>query len=203
MQSTLPLQQLGLDTGKLRVVYAHYQRSEPFSFELFEGFNSLRVLTYSGSIPMTVRMLNLFETVECIFGYEGIIQNFSNILACQKVLSENILMAVKGLDDARQKFIVERVAQGRVQFFVVKDAISHSKIYLLQSETKRRVIVGSANLSDRAFSGKQAETLIVFDDDEEAWGHYQREYNAVKEGSTTEFTLPDLARTEMALEEIL
>ena len=43
------------------------------------------------------------------------------------------------------------------------------------------MIVGSANLSERAFGGKQPETLIVFDDDDKAWEHYSSEYDAVKE----------------------
>ena len=77
MQKLLQFQEPDLDTGKLSTVYAHYERSEPFSFDLFEGFGSLRVLTYSASIPMTVKMLHLFEAVECVFGYEGILHGFA------------------------------------------------------------------------------------------------------------------------------
>jgi len=64
------------------------------------------------------------------------------------------------------------------------------------------VIVGSANLSDRAFSGKQAETLIAFDDDEAAWDHYVRQYEAVRREATTEVSLDDVERQEVAFEEI-
>jgi hypothetical protein len=192
----------GLDSNILTVVYAQYQRSEPFAFEIFEGFSSLRVLTYSASIPMTVKMVNRFDTVECVFGYEGVLGDFGSILACQQELSKNILMAVKGLDDERQRFLLEKAAYGAIRFFVVKGAVAHSKIYLLQNNTSRRVIVGSANLSDRAFSGKQAETLIIFDNDEAAWDHYESAYEVVREGATSEFTLPDLTRTGVAFEEI-
>ena len=54
----------------------------------------------------------------------------------------------------------------------LKDNIAHSKLYLLDADNpeRRRVIVGSANLSERAFGGKQPETLIVFDDDAESLG---------------------------------
>jgi GTPase SAR1 family protein len=189
------------DTG-LKVAYAVFQRSEPFSMSLFEGFTSLRVLTYSVSIPMTVKMLHRFEHIECVFGYEGIINDFSTILAVQKELSQGILMAVKGLERQQQTFILACMAEGNARFFVVKDAISHSKIYLLQGAGKKRVIVGSANLSDRAFSGKQAETIVVFDDDEAAWQHYEQEYEKVRKGATTEFTLPDLRIQEVALEDL-
>ena len=202
MQTQLLSTHSELAASKLSIVYARFQRSEPLSLELFEGFDSLRVVTYSASIPMIVKTLNRFESVECAFGFEGILQNFGEILACQKELSENILMAVKGLADDRKEFILEKVAQGQVRFFVVKDSIAHSKIYLLESQSKRRVVVGSANLSDRAFSGKQAETIIVFDDDEGAWNHYQNEYEVVRDSATTEFSLPELSRTGIGFEDI-
>ncbi len=185
----------------LKVVYARCDRTEPFSFRIFEGFDSLRVLTYSASIPMTVRMLNMFRTFECIFGYEGVIQDFGTVLAFQKDLNERLLVAVKGLDDERKQFILEKVTQGYARFFVVKDAIAHSKIYLLKNRDNRRVIVGSANLSERAFSGRQSETLLIFDD-EAAWAHYTKEYETVLEHSTSEIRLPDLTRQEVPLEDV-
>lgn len=192
---------LGFSSEGLKVVYARYDRSEPFSFRIFEGFDSLRVLTYSASIPMTVRMLNMFETFECIFGYEGVIQDFGTILAFQKDLSERLIVAVKGLDDKRQQFILEKVTRGQARFLVVKDAVAHSKIYLLEGKDKKRAIIGSANLSERAFSGRQAETLLVFDD-EWAWEHYTREYEAVLKHSSSEVRLPDLAHQEVPLEDV-
>ena len=65
----------------------------------------------------------------------------------------------------------------------MKDNVAHAKLYLLEAKDpqRRRAIVGSANLSERAFGGKQPETLVVFDDDDRAWEHYSREYEAVKE----------------------
>lgn len=190
-----------LSSDSLNVVYAHYDRSEPFSFRIFEGFDSIRVLTYSASIPMTVRMLNMFETFECIFGYEGVIQDFGTILAFQKEFTERLRVAVKGLDDQRKQFILEKVTTGQARFFVVRDAVAHSKIYLLEGNNNRRVIVGSANLSERAFSGKQYETLLVFDD-ENAWNHYAKEYETVLKHSTSEVRLPDLIREEVSLEDV-
>lgn len=187
---------------KLNVVHARFEKSEPFSFALFDGFASLRVLTYSVSIPMTVRMLDRFDSVDCVFGYEGILHDFSDILACQKVLSEHLMTAVKGLENEKKQRIVAKIAARKASFRVVKGAIAHAKIYLLENEEHRRVIVGSANLSDRAFSGKQAETLIAFDDDEAAWDHYEGEYEAVRREATTEVKLDDVERQEVAFEEI-
>jgi hypothetical protein len=201
-QSLFGLEHPDIEDNKLHVVYAQFQNSEPFSDRLFDGFSSLRVLTYSVSVPMVVRMLNRFETVECVFGYEGVLDHFSTILAWQKYFSEHLLTALKSLEDARQQFIVEKMLQRQIMFYVVKDSIAHSKIYLLENGFRRRVIVGSANLSDRAFSGKQAETIVVFDDDERAWNHYQREYEAVRQSATNQFTPHDLTQTEVAFQDI-
>lgn len=193
----------GQEQSVLRVVYAQYQRDEPFSPAIFEGFTTLRVLTYSASISMIVKMLNLFERVECVFGYESILQDFSQILALQKIVCDNLIIAIQQLDDRRKQFILERVHEGQIRFFVVKGAIAHAKIYLLDGADKRRVIVGSANASERAFSGKQAETLIVFDD-EQAWHHYRHEYELVRQHSTNEFSLTgvNIEQAEILLEEL-
>ena len=91
-----------------------------------------------------------------------------------------------------------------MRFFVTKDTIAHAKIYLLETgkddpagDVARREIVGSANLSERAFSEWQAETSVVFDDDEIAWPHYTRQYEAVRDASRSRVPVTDvLAATE-------
>ncbi|MEE3258576.1 MAG: phospholipase D family protein [Candidatus Latescibacterota bacterium] len=88
---------------------------------------------------------------------KALLTDFSDISACQKVLSAELMTAVIGLDDKKKQHIVAKIVEGKTSFRVVKDAIAHAKIYLLENEGHRRVIVGSANLSDWAFSGKQAE----------------------------------------------
>ena len=57
----------------LKVVTAQFKEVEPFSWNLFDGFERMRVLTYSASAPMIVKMLDRhsFEFFECVFGYEG------------------------------------------------------------------------------------------------------------------------------------
>ena len=163
--------------------------------ELFGGFTKLKALTYTSSIPMIVSLVNEFEfeQFECVFGHGGILSRDANtILSFQSVLDEKLnrgFVAVGGIADERLQALYERNAKGSVRFFVVKDAIAHAKIYLLESESRTRVIVGSANLSETAFSGRQAETLVVFDDDEVAWSHYKSQYDAVKDMSSSEVPL--------------
>ena len=64
---------LGLDDGTgLRVVSAGFLDEQKFDWDLFNGYDSLRVLTYSASINAIVRMLDRysFAKFECVFGYE-------------------------------------------------------------------------------------------------------------------------------------
>ena len=172
----------------LEVVYACAQRSERFNREsLFGDFTSMRALTYTPSIPMILGLLRDFnyEDFECIFGHGGILsRDAADLLAFQTVVDEKLnkgFIGVKGLSEERRKILYDRAAKEMARFYVVKDTIAHAKIYLLEQDNLRRVIVGSANLSETAFSGRQAETLIVFDNDEAAWEHYCRQYDAVRD----------------------
>lgn len=71
---------------------------------------------------------------------------------------------------------------GGFRLWVVKDALSHAKIYLMEREhdqPRRRVVIGSANMSEAAFSGKQAETMTIYDDDDRAWDLYSGLFDAI------------------------
>lgn len=181
---------------RLNTVYAKATDVGEFDRdELFGGFSKLKALTYTSSIPMIVSLVDEFEYehFECVFGHGGILSRDANaILSFQSVVDEKLnqgFVGIAGVDDERMKNLYERNAQGSVRFFVVKDVIAHAKIYLLEGESRKRVIVGSANLSETAFSGRQAETLVVFDDDEVAWAHFNAQYDAVKGMSSSELPL--------------
>jgi len=75
---------------------------------------------------------------------------------------------------------------------VLRKSIAHAKLYLLSGPGARhRVIIGSANLSERAFSGKQPETLVVFDDDDAAWKHYNRMFDSIRDEASDAIPLPE------------
>ena len=180
------------DAG-LSVVRASSERVEPFDVSMFAGFTSMRALTYTASMRMIVGLLrdHEYDDFECIFGHSGILRpDLSDVLAFQGVVEANLsktFVAVKTSDDRRQA-LFDLVADERARFFVVKDKIAHAKIYLLERDGLRRVIVGSANLSETAFSGRQAETLIMFDNDETAWKHYTAQYEAVRSTAASRLT---------------
>ncbi len=109
--------------------------------------------------------------------------------------------AIMGLKDERHIHILENVQAGRARFRVLRKHIAHAKLYLLSSSDGRtRVIIGSANLSERAFSGKQSETLVKFDDDVEAWRHYNRMFDDIRDSASDEIPLPDDRITNAEIE---
>ena len=193
-----------LDDGTgLRVVRANFDGESKFSWDLFEGYDSMRVLTYSASTSAIVRMLDTysFETFECVFGYEGTLREIRGILAFQKVVVGDTRAAIMGLKDERHIRILERVHAGRAHFRVLRKSIAHAKLYLLSGrEGRRRVIIGSANLSEQAFSGNQSETLVVFDNDEAAWSHYSRMFDEIRDSASDEIPLPEERITNAEIE---
>ena len=72
----------------LQVVRAQALSVEPFQLAMFEGFETMRALTYSVSAPMIVRMLDKysFRHFECVFGYEAGLGRFAEIIAFQQFL---------------------------------------------------------------------------------------------------------------------
>ena len=186
---------LELDDGTgLRVVRANFAGERKFNWDLFQGYDSLRVLTYSASTGALVRMLDnfSFETFECVFGYEGTLREIKSILAFQKVVVGDARAAIMGLKDERHVQILEKVHAGQAHFRVLRKSIAHAKLYLLSRKSgERRVIIGSANLSEQAFSGNQPETLVVFDNDEAAWSHYGRMFDNIRDSASDEIPLPE------------
>ena len=179
----------------LDIVIARAEKVRPFDMGLFAGFSSMRALTYTPSIPMIFGLLrdHDYDEFECIFGHNGILtRDAVDIMSFQSVIDDRLnrgFVAIKGMSDERREIIYNRAANGRARFYVVKDAIAHAKIYLLERNDLKRVIVGSANLSETAFSGRQAETLVVFDNDETAWEHYYGQYEAVRDIATSRVDL--------------
>ena len=172
---------------RLSVVYARTERVALFDMDLFRGFTSLRALTYTSSIPMILGLLRDFDydDFECIFGHSGVLsRDAADLMAFQKVVDETLskgFVGITGISEERRRIIYDRTIAKTARFYVVKDAIAHAKIYLLEDAERQRVIVGSANLSETAFSGRQAETLVVFDDDKTAWDHYNNQYCSVRD----------------------
>ena len=196
--------EFALDDGTgLRIVHANFSGESQFTWDLFKGYDCMKVLTYSASTNAIIRMLDnySFETFECVFGYEGTLREIKSILAFQKIVVGDTRAAIMGLKDERHIRILEKIHSGKAHFRVLRKSIAHAKLYLLSSKDgRRRVVVGSANLSEQAFSGNQSETLVVFDDDERAWSHYNRMFDEIRNSASDEIPLPTEKITNAEIE---
>lgn len=152
-------------SAELNVVQASFKGSSYSSFEkLLTGYSTLRVLTYSSSVSIVEKASRLVDDVEIIFGREDIVNEMVKYLHYQQLLVEGLKQRVKG-----NQFLRDRIDAGRLRLFVVSQMISHEKLFLLEGDAGQRVITGSANFSELAFSGNQNESFVCFDDDADAW----------------------------------
>ena len=202
---------LGFDiddgTG-LRVAHAQFESESKFSWSLFDGYDRIRILTYSAGVGAIVRLLDRhgFSDFECVFGCEGTLRTLKDIMAFQQVAIGDARAAIKNLPDERHAFILSRVREGQARFRVLRKQIAHAKLYLLENTEsgETRAVVGSANLSETAFGGRQSETLVCFDDDAAAWGHYLGMYEAIRDQASDEIPLPPerITHAEISLVEV-
>ena len=186
---------LDLDDGSgLRVARARFQSETRFSWSVFDGYDRIRILTYSAGASAIVRLLDehSFSDFECVFGCENILHTLRDVMAFQQVAIGGARAAIKSLPGERHASILRRVRKGQARFRVLRKQISHAKLYLLDNTESgsTRVLIGSANLSETAFGGRQSETLVSFDDDDAAWGHYLGMYQSIRDRASDEMPLP-------------
>ena len=184
-----------LDDGTgLRVANARFQSESKFRWSLFEGYDRIRILTYSAGGGAIVRLLDKFDfrEFECVFGCETTLRTLKDIMAFQQVAIGDTRAAIKGLTDERHAFILARVREGQARFRVLRKQIAHAKMYLLENTDNgdTRAVIGSANLSETAFGGRQSETLVSFDNDDLAWEHYLRMYEGIRDQASDAIPLP-------------
>ena len=176
---------LGLDDGTgVRVARSSFHGDLKFSWNLFRGFRSCRVLTYSIDLATVRRLvadLGVSE-VECVIGTVATIDRVEKVLAVQQAAMQHASVLVEELSKTHCD-VVEALSSGRLAFWVLRDQVSHSKLYLLDGGTtpERRIIMGSANFSEQAFRGWQHETLAMYDDDDAAWDFYSARYSEVRD----------------------
>ncbi len=198
-----------IDDGTgLRVARARFESESRFSWSLFDGYDRIRILTYSAGVSAIVRLLDShgFSDFECVFGCESTLRTLKDVMAFQQVAIGDTRAAIKNLPDERHAFILSRVREGQARFRVLRKQIAHAKLYLLENTKsgRTRTLIGSANLSETAFGGRQSETLVCFDEDDSAWGHYLSMYKSIRDQASDEIPLPPerVERAEISLQEI-
>lgn len=174
-------------SSKLDVVKMNFVGAELMTWEeLFEGYNTLRAITFSSGINFVYKLLKNFDTAEIIFGCEGVISfGLKDIMAFQT----NLIDRMKEKASKEKIDLINRIENGTVKFYAAREKLSHEKIYLLSSDDgRKRVITGSANMSYNAFGGVQRENICYIDGDE-AYNWYLSSFEELKEGSTDNITI--------------
>lgn len=185
-----------VNSPKLDVVKFDYLGAESLSWqELFAGYDHLHAITFSSGINFVYRLLSLFKTADVIFGCEGVLSySLHEIMAYQ-----NKLIECMRTTQAKAKInLLEQIESGCVHFAVARGQLSHEKIYLLSSDDgRKRVIMGSANMSYNAFSGIQREN-ISYTDSEKAYEWYLDAFYSLKEESTDDISRKALEISDLS-----
>lgn len=169
------------DSNHLDVVKLKYESCQSLTWQdLFSGFDDLYAITYSSGIGFVCKLLDHFEQAEIIFGCEDVMDySMQSIMAYQCKLIER-------MRNGAYKKLSDRVGNGTLHLYVARDVLSHEKIYLLSAKDgRKRVVMGSANMSASAFEGRQRENICYMDGDE-AFDWYMECYQTLKEKSTDE-----------------
>lgn len=177
-------------SGNLDVVKMEFSGSETVSWQdIFSGFDTLHAITYSSGINFVYRLLDLFEQAEIIFGCDEVISySLQEVMAYQCKMVERIRETVGKM----KADLVSRIDQGTLRFYVAHSVLSHEKIYLLSAaDGRKRVIMGSANMSFSAFGGRQRENICYLDG-EEAYQWYWDCYCQLREESTDQIAKESL-----------
>ena len=171
---------------KLEVVKLNYDHVERMTWEeLFTGYDTLKAITFSSGINFVYRLLNMFASSEIIFGCEEVLSySLQEIMAYQGKLIERLN---KQSGTAKDK-LLGRIADGTLHLYVARNQLSHEKIYLLSArDGRKRVIMGSANMSYNAFGGRQRENICYMDGDA-AYDWYLDNFESLKRESSDEIS---------------
>ena len=160
------------DPLSLHVLWPELGRVEPFSLDLMKGYETFRAATYTPSVPAIVKLLGQadWKHFDVLFGSERLAKasGAADVVMLQGVIQNEKASAFVGarFSDDKQAALADAVDEGRVRLSIMSGGISHAKIYLLKGERGRRAMAGSANLSLAALTGRQAETLFAWDDND-------------------------------------
>lgn len=169
-------------------------------YDLFsnDSYDTMYAITYVSSPSFFSKISKGYEKVEIILGIDNPDVNhaFSSSII-DKMLSKGADF-FKGLDSNSKDKLIENKISIR---YANLGILIHSKIYLLSNSKTglKRVIIGSANLTESAFnkSIKQYEDLLVFDD-EYYYELFISRYNAIKK-NTVDF-IPERVKERYKIE---
>lgn len=149
--------------------------------ELFDAtkFTRIRAVSFVASPKFFFKMTKDFEDIQLIFGIED------GHVAGSFITGLQALLAIDERINLFQSLPVEVQERIRAECYQVryskKNDPIHSKIYLLDGKDETRVMLGSANFTEQAFSQrKQYEELLVFDNSP-LFDLYEQRFNEIYE----------------------
>lgn len=176
--------------GKIDVVQMGFIGAESVSWEeLFSGFDRLYAITYSSGIGFIYTLLQKFQYSEVIFGFEEVINySLQEIMAYQLKTIERLRVT----SSEAKIDLLTKIDNQALKLFVADKKLSHEKIYLLEAnDGRKRVVMGSANMSHAAFTGRQREN-ICYIDGERAYEWYKSSFDELREMSSNNISVSAL-----------
>ncbi len=177
-------------TSKIDVVQMDFVGADAMGWEeLFAGFDRLYAITYSSGMGFIYALLQKFPYAEIIFGFDEVISyNLQEIMAYQLKTIERL----KTISNQTKTDLLARIDNHTLKLRVAREKLSHEKIYLLEADDgRKRVVMGSANMSYAAFSGKQREN-VCYVDGERAFNWYKQSFDQLKEMSSDDISVSAL-----------
>lgn len=142
--------------------------------DLFDGFESIKAVTYSSSPKFFDEMSKGYKKAEIILGLPtadfkgGLKALFRQAFKTRKNDFRNV-------NESTRQMIANDLLKVR---YGVKHLAIHDKFYILSKEGLTRVIFGSANMSKQAFNENinQAETVSYFDNHAEIIDFFEKRF---------------------------
>lgn len=131
--------------------------------DLFNGFDEIRIITFSYDVAMIHWLMKKFKYGEIILGADFMVRKdtrtatkVAEILAGAEIAAHEI----KKYSD-----LVQNMLDGNLVIHSSINILDHRKLYLLRSDDGRtRVIAASANMTRKAWSANQIENIAFYDD---------------------------------------
>lgn len=166
----------------------------------YKKYDTLYAVTYVSSPAFFSKVIKGYERVEIILGIDNADVNRAFAQGTSDLISAKGADFFKELDDGIKDKVANDIVSVR---YADIGTLIHSKIYLLSNTNTgaKRVIIGSANLTESAFNNdiKQYEDVLLFDD-ESYYELYFARYQAIYK-DTVDF-IPEKAKEKFKTEKV-
>ena len=174
--------------GSLLVMYNGEETVMSVS-DIFDSsrFDTLRAVSYSVGGKFAANILSGFQKVIFVVGLERETAKAYVMGSLDKNLRDIVLDTPKKDFEELDDDMRDRVCSGDINVIVPRGSmLVHSKLYLMENTVtgETRCVMGSANLSERAFAGDgQYEIVLIYDNKEQYYGACLRHFSQIESKS--------------------